>query len=98
MSVQIVRFNTTSEQAPEAEAAIKTLFAAIEEAAPTGLDYTAMRVADGTEFLLILHLADADLNPLLNIQEALAFRAKVAEWAGAPVPPRPVTLLGRYAR
>ncbi|MCX4471690.1 hypothetical protein OOK41_15495 [Micromonospora sp. NBC_01655] len=98
MSVQIVRFSTGAEEIGEVEDGIKRLFAAVEEAAPTGIDYTALRVGDGAEFLLILELADADTNPLLEIQEALAFRAKVAGWAEAPVPPQSVTVLGRYSR
>jgi hypothetical protein len=97
MSVQIVRFSTGTEQIPEAEEAIKKLFAAVEEAAPTGIDYTATRVGDGGEFQLTLRLTDADTNPLLGIQEALAFRAKIAEWAGAPVPPQPITVLAQYS-
>jgi hypothetical protein len=96
MSVQIIRFNTDAERIPDVEDAIRALFAAIEEAAPTGIDYDAVRVGDGAEFLLTLRLTGA--NPLLDIPEALEFRAKVAEWTGAPVPPRPVTVLGRYPR
>lgn len=46
--------------------------------------------------MLTLRLTDA--NPLLGLPEALEFRAKVADWAGAPVPPQPVTVLGRYSR
>lgn len=98
MSVQIVRFTTDDEQIPEVEGSIKRLFDALDEAAPTGIDYTAVRVNDSAEFLLILRLADAGANPLLDVPEALAFRAKVAECAGAPVPPQPVTVLGRYSR
>lgn len=94
MSLQIVRFTTDAERVPEVEDAIRTLFAAVEEAAPIGVDYTAARV--GAEFLLTLRLTGA--NPLLDIPAALEFRARVAEWAGAPVPPRPVAVLGQYSR
>ncbi|ONK14037.1 hypothetical protein [Streptomyces sp. MP131-18] len=106
MSVQIVRFSTGTEQVPEVEEAIRKLFAAVEEAAPTGIDYTAVRVGDGAgdetgegaEFLLALRLADPDANPLLGIREALDFRTAIAAWAGTPVAPRPATVLGRYSR
>lgn len=95
MSVQIVRFRTAVEQIPEAEEAIRELFAAVAAAAPTGIDYTAARVGDD-EFVLTLRLADADTNPLLDIKEALAFRAKIVKWVGAPIPPQPMTVLERY--
>ncbi|MFC7546133.1 hypothetical protein [Plantactinospora sp. GCM10030261] len=96
MSLQIVRFSTDAERIPEVEDAIGKLFAAVAEAAPTGVEYTAARVGDGAEFLLTLRLAGA--NPLLGIREAVEFRARVAEWAGTPVPPQPVTVLARYTR
>ncbi|MDT0445578.1 hypothetical protein [Streptomyces johnsoniae] len=102
MSVQIVRFSTSTEQVPEVEEAIRKLFAAVEEAAPTGIDYTAVRLGDGeseaTEFLLALRLADPEANPLLGIREALDFRAAIAAWAEAPAAPQPATVLGRYSR
>ncbi|GAA3740779.1 hypothetical protein GCM10022225_25100 [Plantactinospora mayteni] len=98
MSVQIVRFRTDAERIPEVEDAIKKLFTAVEEAAPTGIHYTAARVGDGAEFLLSLRLVDSNANPLLDIPATLAFRTRVAEWAGAPVPPQPLTVLGRYSR
>ncbi|MFD0202891.1 MULTISPECIES: hypothetical protein [Saccharothrix] len=97
MSVHIVRFSTGTEQIPEVEEAIAELFAAVEKAAPTDVEYAATRVGDSGEFQLTLRLADADVNPLLGIPEALAFRAKVAQWAGAPVPPQPLTVLARYS-
>jgi hypothetical protein len=98
MSIQIVRFKAETEQIPEVEGAIKKLFAAVEDEAPSGIEYTAARVGEGPEFLLTLQLDDTKANPLLKIPEALEFRAKVTEWAGVPVPPQPVTVLGRYFR
>ncbi|HLV72354.1 MAG TPA: hypothetical protein VKY91_06165 [Vulgatibacteraceae bacterium] len=98
MSVQVVRFSTDPGLIPEVEQAVGELFTALEKAAPAGLAYTAARVGEGGDFLLTLRLADDAANPLLEIPEALAFRAKIAEWAGAPVPPQPVTELGRYPR
>lgn len=95
MSVHIVRFSTDAARIPEVEAAIATLFAAIHEASPTGIEYTAARVGDDAEFLLTLDLADA--NPLLGIPEAVELRTKIAEWAGGPVPPQPLTVLGHYS-
>lgn len=98
MSLQIVRFTAPAEQGPEVEEAITQLFTALERVAPTGVSYSAVRVGDGAEFLLTLQLADAATNPLTDIAEARSLRAKIADWAGAPVPPQPATVLGRYAR
>ncbi len=97
MSVQIVRFRADSQRVGEVEEAIGKLFAAVEEAAPAGVDYTAARVGDSSEFLLTLTLPDGAANPLLEIPEAGAFRERVGEWAGAPVPPVALQVLGRYS-
>lgn len=96
MSVQILRFTTAPERIPEVEEAVTKLFAAVDAAGPDGIDYTAMRVGQDGEFVLILRLADA--NPLLDIPQAQEFRARLAEWARGPVAPRPAVVLGRYTR
>ncbi|MGY4721474.1 hypothetical protein [Naumannella huperziae] len=96
MSVQIVQFGTEPQQVGEVEEAIKRLFAAVESAAPAGIEYTAARVGDSSQFLLTLSLPDDAANPLLDIPEAGAFRGKVGEWAGGPVPPSTLHFIGRY--
>lgn len=96
MSVHILRFTTAPERIPEVEEAVAKLFAAVDTANPEGIDYTAMRVGPDGEFMLILRLSDA--NPLLDIPAAQEFRARLAEWAGSPVAPRPAVVLGRYTR
>ncbi|MFE5738746.1 hypothetical protein [Streptomyces celluloflavus] len=96
MSVQIVRFRTEPERVPEVEEAVRRLFAAVRDAAPEGIEYGAARVGDGAEFLLTLRIPEGAPNPLLAIPEAGAFRARVAEWAGAPVPPATLHMIGRY--
>lgn len=96
MSVQVLRFTTRPDRIPEVEDAIAELFAALDVARPADIDYTAMRVGDEPEFVLILRCAGE--NPLPGIAAAREFRAKVAEWAGGPVPPREAAVLGRYAR
>ncbi|MFB6398390.1 hypothetical protein [Polymorphospora lycopeni] len=97
MSVQIVQFRTDPRRVGEVEEAIGKLFAAVEEAAPAGIEYTAARVGDSSQFLLTLTLPDDTANPLLEIPEAGAFRGRVGEWAGGPVPPVTLHVIGRYA-
>jgi hypothetical protein len=96
MSVQIVQFGTDPQRVGEVEEAIRRLFMAVEEAAPAGIDYSAARIGDSTRFLLTLTLPDDAANPLLEIPEAAAFRGKVGEWAGGPVPPSTLHVIGRY--
>lgn len=96
MSVQIVQFGTEPSQVAEVEKAIRKLFVALEAAAPTGIEYTAARVGDSSQFLLTLSLPDDAANPLLGFPEAGEFRDKVGEWAGGPVPPSTLHFIGRY--
>ncbi|MFD0555459.1 hypothetical protein FB566_0664 [Stackebrandtia endophytica] len=97
MSVHIVRFTTEPENVSAVEEAIGDLFTAIDAVKPSGIDYTAIRVGD-SEFLLILRLDDAEVNPLTAIPEAIALRTRIADWSGGPVPPVRSQVLGRYSR
>ncbi len=96
MSVQILQFGTDPQRVGEVEEAIRKLFAAIEAAAPAGIEYQAARIGDSPQFLLTLALPDGAASPLLEIPEAAAFRARVGEWAGDPVPPSTLHFVGRY--
>ncbi|OHT84997.1 hypothetical protein [Mycobacteroides saopaulense] len=96
MSVQMVRFSTDKERVDEVQTAVAALFAAVSEAAPTGMTYTAGRVGDGPDFVFLLQLAEGVDNPLPSIPGALDFRAKLAGWAAGAVAPQPFTVLGRY--
>lgn len=97
MSVQILQFTTAPEHAEEVEAGIRDLFAAVAEAAPEGMEYTAVRLGEGDDHLLMLRLADGVANPLLDVPRALEFRSELSRWVGAPVAPRPATVLGHYS-
>lgn len=96
MSVQMVRFSTDAERVHEVQDAIAALFTAVGKASPVGMMYTAGRVGDGPDFVFLLQLSDGVDNPLLDIPDALDFRAKIAGWATGPVAPQPFTVLGRY--
>lgn len=96
MSVQIVQFRTDPQRVGEVEEAIGKLFSAVEEAAPAGIEYTAARVGDSSEFLLTLALPDDAANPLLEIPEAGEFRGRIGEWADSLVSPSTLHFIGRY--
>lgn len=96
MSVQIVQFRTDPDLVGEVEESIRKLFSSVQAAAPAGIQYTAARVGDSSKFLLQLTLSDDAANPLLEIPEAGAFRDKIGEWAGGPVPPSTLHFIGRY--
>lgn len=96
MSVQIVRFRTDPGEVHEVTQQIEHLFAAVREAAPPGMRYTALQEGDEPLFTLILELSDVADNPLPEIPQAVVFRRGVAAWAGGPVASRLCNVLGRY--
>lgn len=96
MTVQIVRFTTTEAEVPAVDAALGGVIAALDEARPAGTRYAAGRLADGVSYLLVLELDEGVENPLPGIPEARAFQQRLPEWAGGPVAPEPVTVVGSY--
>lgn len=96
MTVQIVRFTTTEAEVPGIDAAVGGVIAALDRDRPTGMRYAAARLADGVSYLLVLELDDGVENPLPGIPEARAFQQRLPEWAGGPVAPEPVTVVGAY--
>ncbi|MFC7456485.1 hypothetical protein ACFQS2_04700 [Brachybacterium sp. GCM10030267] len=96
MTLQIVRFRPHAHRLADIESALHELFVALAAAAPDGVEYTAIRVGEPPEILLLLDLRDAAENPLTSLPESLAVRERIADWAGRPVPPQPATVLGHY--
>ena len=96
MTLQMVRFTTSSSNVAEIERAIESMIAAIQNAQPQGVRYAVTRLADGVTFQLFLELADGVENPLASIPEARAFQQKLPTWAVEPPAAQPVTVLGSY--
>jgi hypothetical protein len=63
MSVLMVRSKIKPENAANAEAAIKGVFSAIEQAQPVGVRYASSRLADGVSFVVLLELEDGGGQP-----------------------------------
>ncbi len=97
MSVQTVRFRTGPERAPAVVDQIAALFAAVHAAAPTQLQYIALRDSDEPVFTLILELPDGAQNPLASIPTAAAFRCWLPSQTNEDTTPRSWTVLGRYS-
>jgi hypothetical protein len=67
------------------EAAAKRTFAAIGEAAPDEVRYTALRVAGGDEVVGLLEVEDREANPLSAVPEFVEWQQVVqASIAGPP--------------
>jgi len=96
VSVQIVRFRTDAAHAAELEESIGRVLAALADAAPAGVSYTAVRAPESSEFLLMLALEEGIANPLPELPEAAALRTLITQRAGGPVPPVAMQVIGEY--
>lgn len=65
MPVLMVRSKIKPEHAADAEAAIKKVFSAIEQAQPAGVRYASSRLADGISFVVLFEAEDGVDNPLV---------------------------------
>lgn len=86
MDVMMVRAKVKEESVADVEAAVKTMFGAIDAAHPKGVKYASTRLPDGVTFVALLAVDDATENPLSAIPEVREFQEQVKGWhAETPV-------------
>jgi hypothetical protein len=96
MSAMLLRTQVKSESADEVEAAVKTLFAALEEAKPQGVRYSSYRLADGVTYVVVLDVEEGIENPLPSVPAFLEFQAALKGWLVGPPVPEVLTVIGDY--
>lgn len=96
MHVMMFRATAKPEHTGDLEAAVKTMFAAIEKAQPEGVKYASSRLAGSTTYIILLALENPADNPLSSIPEFGAFQAATREWLAEPTVPEPLTVIGSY--
>ncbi|NHE67705.1 hypothetical protein G9U53_25645 [Rhodococcus sp. D-46] len=93
-TLQIIHFTTHDESIGSAETEIRRVFHAVTAVAPENMQYLAVR--SGSEFFLMLNLADPAANPLLGIDSAAHFRRALPNWTSDNAAPKPFTVVGNY--
>jgi hypothetical protein len=96
MNTMMVQATVKPECVRDVEAAAKTMFAAIEAAAPDGVRYASCRLSDGVSFVALLALDDGIENPLPAIAEFRAFQEGLGQWLATPPVPDQLTVVGSY--
>jgi hypothetical protein len=96
MNTLMVRSKVKAEHAAELEAAVKRVFAALEQAQPHGIRYASCRLPDGVTYVAVLELDDGINNPLPGLPEFQAFQEGLKEWMAGPPVAEPVTVVGSY--
>ena len=74
MPVLMVRSRIKPENAADAEAAIKKVFSAIEQAQPAGVRYASSRLADGITFVVLFEHEGGVDNPLVALPAVVEFQ------------------------
>jgi hypothetical protein len=96
MTTMMLQATVKPECVGDVEAAVKTMFAAIDAAAPDGVRYASCRSQDGVSFVALLALDDGIENPLPAIPEFRAFQEGLGQWLAAPPVPDQLTVVGSY--
>lgn len=96
MNVTMIRAKVLPEHAAEAEAAAKTMFAAINEARPQGVYYASTALEDGVTFIALVAFDDPENNPLPSIPAWVTFQENLKAWLDGPPVFEQLTLIGSY--
>jgi len=96
MSVMLLRTTIKPEAVEEARAAVATLFAALHEAKPAGINYASYVSADGASYTVLLEVEDGVQNPLPGIPAFAEFQKALGGFLAAPPTPEPLTVAGEY--
>lgn len=95
-SATVVRYTTRPDTADDNEQLIRAVFAQLEEEAPNGLRYAAVRLDDGVSFVHIA-LLDGDDNPLLALPAFKAFTSAIASRCVDGPTPSHGAVIGDYS-
>jgi hypothetical protein len=96
MSVMMLRAAVEPESVADVEAAVTTMFSAIEEARSEGDRYASCRLVHEATFVILLQLADGIENPLLAVTKFKEFQANLQNWLAEPPVPEQLTVIGSY--
>jgi hypothetical protein len=101
MPVMLLRAKVKAENVADVEAAVTTMFSAINQAEPKGVRYASCKVAnsaavDGATFVILLELEDGAENPLAAVPAFREFQQGLANWLAEPPIPEQLTVVGSY--
>jgi hypothetical protein len=96
MNVTMLRAKVKAERVADVEAAVRTMFSAIEQAQPKGIRYASSRLSDGATFVILLGLEDGIENPLPSVPASREFQEDLKNWLAEPPIPEELTVVGSY--
>jgi hypothetical protein len=95
MPTTVIRYRTRPDRADKNQKLIESVFADLAQAAPAGIGYTALRLADGESFIHIIETTTAD-NPIADLDAFAAFQADIGDRLAAPPTAAEADVIGTY--
>ncbi len=95
MNTRVLRYTTHAEHADENARLIEAVSAALAEAKPEGVHYTAFRLDDDVSFMHVVTL-DGDKNPLNDVLDFQEFQADLRNRVVAAPVSVVATVVGNY--
>jgi hypothetical protein len=93
----VVRYKTKPDRAEENARLIEDVFKELQQRAPAGLRYAALRLADGVSFVHLVSVETPDgANPIGEIAAFKAFQAGIKERCAEPPQASDATVVGEY--
>ena len=96
MYTLMVRSKVKAANVTEVEAAVKRVFAALQQEQPNGIRYASCRLSDGVTSVALLELDDGVDNPLPALPEFREFQENLKNWMAEPPISEQVTVIGSY--
>ena len=96
MYTLMVRSTVKAAHVTDVEAAVKRVFAALQQEQPNGIRYASCRLSDGVTYVALLELDDGVDNPLPVLPEFRAFQEHLKHWMAEPPISEQVTVIGSY--
>jgi hypothetical protein len=97
MSVTMIHAKVKEENAATVDAAVKTMFAALDEAQPQGVRYASYRLPGEASYTILLEIPDGGENPLPGVAAFREFQEQLKTWLAGPPVMEQLTALGSYA-
>ena len=96
-STVVVRYELKSDRLDEHVALIENVFRHLNEAAPAGVHYAAMREADGNWFTHVGHYESDEARSAASENDAFAaFTAEIADRCVTPPAAAPQVIVGNF--
>jgi hypothetical protein len=96
MTAHLAQAKVKREHVADVKAGAKTLFAAIDAAAPEGIRYSWSVLPDEETFVVLVQVEDGAENTIPELPEYQALQSHLQDWIAEAPSSEPLTVVGSY--